>query len=208
MIQVIDKAPAATLRQWWVKIPKSILKSEGVDRELEDTQRYIYDEIAFALSKKDPDWIEYLSGFLESNDPNRRCSALFALFTEAEPTDELRSSLLAAFKSKNIYLKGSAIQGFIQIGYYPLSDTDLSNISDQWLAAWAMQYQCVARPKEAEKILIESLKSKNPYLRKFACDIIGDQEIDHLKSLIEPLLEDPNKEVANVAAYNYYEMLA
>lgn len=204
MIEAIDNATVATLRQWWIKIPKTLLKSKELSSDIEENQRYIYDEIAFALSKADPEWVEYLSGFADSNDVNRRCSALFVLSTEAEPTNELKASLLAAFRSKNTYLKGSALQALIQIGHYPLADSDLADITDEWLSAWAMQYRCLANPKNSETILTDSLKSENNYLRKFACSIIGELEIEHLKPLIKPLIEDPDQEVASTAAYNYY----
>ncbi len=207
MIAEIDEANATQLRQWWVKIPKTLYKSAGLKPEDEEAQRLIYDEIAGGLSNVDDGWVDFLTGFIDANDVNRRCSALFFLTNAGMDTDAVKAALDSAFKSKNLYLKGTALQGYIQINYFPLIESDFDTVNDEWLSAWGMKYMCKAYPRQKIEILEDALKSKNPLERSFACDIIGSELIEHLKPQLKPLLKDKNEHVAEAAAYIYHEIL-
>lgn len=207
MIEKIENASATELRQWWIKIPKSIYQSESLSRDNPDHQRLVYDEIAYAIIEKDKEYVSFLMGFAASNDPNKRCAALFFLSCSEDCPIEIQEHILSASRSKNTYLRGTALQCFLHLKYYPLTKEELANITDEWLAAWAMSYRCAAFPQEKIALLTSSLKSKNPYIRSFACDIIGDQFIEHMKPLLKPLLKDRDPSVASAAGYNYHEVL-
>ena len=205
MIEPIDNADIAKLRAWWKKLPTDIAEIEGMSGE--DSERFLYDEIASGLVAKDPDWLSYLTPFAGSGQPNQRATALFFIATNGSAGGEVEALLIKAFRTKDNYLRGTALQGFIHIKAFPLKPRDIEELSDPWLAAWGMSYLSAADPRERITTLTRALKSKNPYMRAFACDIIGDQFIEHLKPKLKPLLKDRNPMVADAAGYNFYEML-
>ena len=205
MIELIDNATTSQLRAWWQKIPADLAEIEGFSDE--DSKRYLYDEIASGLVAKDPDWLEFLTPFATSGHPDQRASALFFIAANSNGGKDVEALLMQAFHTNDKYLRGTALQGFIHIKSFPIQRRDLEALDDPWLAAWAMNYLSDAYPRERITTLTRALKSKNPYIRAFACDTIGDQFIEHLKPKLKPLLKDKNPMVANAAGYNYYEML-
>ena len=205
MIESIDNANTAQLRQWWQKLPADVPETE--DMEKEDRERFLYDEVGSKLLENDPEGLSFLTGFAESKNVSQRASSLFFIANNCADKAATESLLVKAFHSNDLYLRGTALQGFIQTKIFPLKRNELETISDDWLAAWAMSYTSAAYPRNRITTLCSALKSKNPYMRAFACDIIGDQFIEHLKPKLKPLLRDKNPMVADAAGYNYYELL-
>jgi len=202
MIPEIDNATKADLRSWWVNLPESLVRK--------DSQEFVLDEIAWALSRKDPEWIAFLTEYAYSEDLNRRASAVYFLASKLNRTPATEQILLDAFHSGVLLLQVRSLWGCIHSDFFPLTKEDiasLDNSADERLPALGMTYLCYAFPKERIAILRSALRNENPRMREYACDVIGDEFIQELKGDMEPLLQDTDTEVAECAKYNYCEML-
>jgi len=65
-----------------------------------------------------------------------------------------------------------------------------------------MVYLSRASPEDSIRILREALHSSNPRMREYACDEIGDRDIDDLKNEMRTLLGDVDIRVAEAEASN------
>ena len=121
------------------------------------------------------------------------------------PTSRIRAALVREFYSEEPGLKKCALWGFIHLDFFPLERAALSvliNGGDQRLAALSMVYLSRASPEDSIRILREALHSSNPRMREYACDEIGDRDIDDLKNEMRTLLGDADTGVAEAAASN------
>ena len=202
MITEVDKATREELRNWWVQPLPRLIR--------EDSEDLILDEIAYSLSKKDPDWIDFLMQYAYSEDLARRGSVIYFLAGKTSRAPKIESVLRDAFFSRIPRLQATALQGCIHTCLFPLTKDDIASLdglTDERLSAWGMTYLCYAFPEERIALLKHSLRSENPRIREFACDVIGDELIQELKNDMEPLLKDPEPRVAESARYNYFDML-
>ena len=191
----IHAAPFAQLLRWW----------DGVEALPEDFQEDGLDEVAYALSKHIPEGIQTLKRSVDGVDDERRRSALYFLAFPDIADEQIRAALIREFYSGMPPLKKCALWGFINLDFFPLDRAALSvliNGEDQRLAALAMVYLSRACPEDSLRILREALQSPNPRMREYACDEIGDRDIDDLKNEVRTLLEDVDASVAAAAASN------
>ena len=133
------------------------------------------------------------------------------LATNEGTSPELNKVLLDAFYFEDERVRMNALMAMVGHRKYLLSKSALETVKmakDPRMEAWAMTYCCYAFPEERTAILKNAVASKNPRMREFACDVIGDEFLYDLKELMESLLTDTNKRVAQSAQYNYYEMLS
>lgn len=192
---VIHEAPLAQLLRWW----------GGVEPLPEDFQEGGLDEVAYALSNHQPEGVQTLKRSLDDPDVKRRRSALWFLACPGIADEEVRSALVRAFRSEESILKVCALWGFIHLDFFPLERatlTALMNGEDQKLAALAMVYLSWACPEETVQILRQALQSPNPRMREYACDEIGERDIEELRDKMRKLLGDADTRVAEAAAGN------
>lgn len=95
--------------------------------------------------------------------------------------------------------------GFIHLDFFPLDRAALNVLilgEDPRLVALAMVYLSRACPHDSLRILREALQSSNPRMREYACDEIGERDIDVLMNEMRSLLGDADPNVAAAAASN------
>ncbi len=190
----IDDASLTQLLRWW----------EGTDLLPEDFDEDGIYEVAYALSTHKPEGVQTLKRFLESSDMLRRRATLHALADPEIADAEIRAALITAFRSEDPALITAAFWGFIQLQYFPLEQSAIKALMegmDQRLAALAMVYLSQACPDDSVSILRGALQSPNPRMREYACNEIGDRGIVELKDEMRTLLDDPDADVAQTAAY-------
>jgi hypothetical protein len=190
----IHGASLNQLLRWW----------DGIDSLPKDFEDGGVDEVAYALSKHVPDGVRALKRSLEAGDVQRRKSALYWLAFPDKADEQVRTALVQAFRSEPA-LKTPALWGFIHLGYFPLERASLDAVmegDDQRLTALAMVYLSHAHPEESIQILREALRSRNPRMREYACDEIGDRGIEELKDEMRLLTDDADTDVAQAAARN------
>ena len=171
----------------------------------EDFQEDGLDEVAYALSKQNPEGVQALKRYLDAADLERRRSALYFLAFPDIADEQIRATLIREFNSGEPTLKRCALWGFIHLDFFPLERAALSVFlhgEDQRLAALAMVYLSRACPDDSLRILREALQSSNPRMREYACDEIGDRDFDVLKNEMRTLLGDTDPNVAAAAASN------
>jgi hypothetical protein len=191
----IHAAPLAQLLRWW----------DGVEALPEDFREDGLDEVAYALSKHNPEGVQVLKRSIDTADVERRRSALYFLAFPDIADEQIRAALVKEFYSEEPGLKKCALWGFIHLDFFPLERAALSvliNGEDQRLAALSMVYLSRACPEDSIRILREALHSSNPRMREYACDEIGDRDIDDLKNEMRTLLGDADTRVAEAAASN------
>jgi hypothetical protein len=191
----IHAAPLAQLLRWW----------DGIEALPEDFHEDGLDEVAYALSKHNPEGVQALKRSIDVTDMKRRWSALYFLAFPDIADEQIRAALIKEFYSGEPTLKKCALWGFIHLDFFPLERAALSmliNGEDQRLAALAMVYLSRAYPEDSLRILREALQSSNPRMREYACDEIGDQDIGALKNEMRNLLGDADPSVAEAAASN------
>lgn len=191
----IHQAPFEQLLRWW----------DGIDPLPADFSVGGIDEVAYALSRHRPEGVAVLKGFLEAGDLERRCGALRFLATPTIADNEVRTALVRAFHSSERNLRYTALWGFIHLGYFPLARVELQPLldsDDQRMAALAMVYQSWACPEDSVRILREALRSRNPRMREYACNEIGDRDIKELKNEMRLLAADIDSAVAQAASDN------
>jgi hypothetical protein len=191
----IHHAPFEQLLRWW----------DGIDPLPADFSEGGIDEVAYALSKHPPEGVGVLKRFLEASALARRRAALCFLAWPEVADEEVRAALLRAFYSEDRDLRYTALWGYIDLNYFPLERAKLTTLldaDDQRMAALAMVYLSHAFPEDSVKILREALGSPNPRMREYACDEIGDRDIEELKSEMRMLLGDKDTRVVEAAASN------
>ena len=102
-------------------------------------------------------------------------------------------------------LRCTALWGFIHASYFPLERAELQSLvdsDDQRMAALAMVYLSWACPEDSVRILREALRSPKPRMREYACDEIGDRDIEELKEEMKLLVADADSAVAKAAVAN------
>lgn len=190
----IHNAPLDQLLRWWERnepLPK-------------DFNVGGFDELAYALAKH-PEGIMMLRKFLEAGDLERRSAALRFLATPGIADEEVRAALIRAFWSADPEFRCIALWGFIYLSFFPLKRDDLQALldgADQRMAALAMVYLSRACPEDSVPILREALQSSNPRMREYACDEIGDRDIEELKGEMRLLVDDVDAKVAQAASGN------
>jgi len=70
------------------------------------------------------------------------------------------------------------------------------------MSALAMVYLTRAHPEQRVEILREALASGNPRMREYACDEVGDLDIEELKERLADLVNDPHGDVREAAKAN------
>lgn len=177
----IHDAPLEQLLRWW---------SGAISPPIGFEEGYL-DEVAFALSKHQPDGVATLKHWMYSDDLDRRAAALYFLAYPDVADEEVRDALTRAFDDGPGDIKYRALWGFIDLEYFPLERRRVSHLlesDDQRMAALAMVYLSRAYPSEAISILGAALLSLNPRMREYACDEIGDRGISELSEQMRALL--------------------
>ena len=192
----IHDAPLQQLVVWW-NDPGSLAVT------LDEGQTLA--EIAFVLSKHASEGLKILKASIDGVCALRKRAALSVLAWPELADDDVRTSLLNAFLSPDDYTRTTVLLGFINLGYFPLSEIQISeclNSSEDRLAALAMIYQCRASPKNEVSILRLALQSSNPRIREYACDEIGDRQLSGLATEMGALLKDADKHVVQAVKNN------
>lgn len=191
----IHNANLDQLLRWW----------DGSDPPPAGFEDEYLDEVAYALSKAGPSGVAALHSSLDAEDIQRRRAAVYFL---AEPRffdEEVHGALLRAFESADLSLKTAALWGFMHLGRFPLGRAEVARLMrrrDERIAALAMCYLSRAFPSETVTILRVGLRSRNPRMREYACDEIGDRGISELSAELRPLLDDRDEYVAQSAQSN------
>ncbi len=191
----IHDAPLSKLLSWW----------DGAEPPLADFEEGFLDEVAFALTKYQPEGIAALKLSLGSDDWQRRSAALGALAYPELADEQVRVALVQAFHNGSQQDKYAALWGFIRLAYFPLGKDHIDPLGideDERMSALAMVYLSRARPAEAVQILGAGLRSPNPRQREYACDEVGDRGIGELSDRLRPLLADADPAVAEAARSN------
>jgi hypothetical protein len=163
-----------------------------------------FDVVAYALAKY-PEGVAVLREFLEADDLERRSAALRFLAWPGIADEDVRAALIRAFWSADREFRCIALWGFIDLSFFPLSRVDLQPLlegADQRMAALAMVYLSWACPEDSVTILRDALRSTNPRMREYACDEIGDRDIEELKEEVRLLVNDADPDVAETARLN------
>lgn len=101
----------------------------------------------------------------------------------------------------------SAIAEMIRCGQFELSVADQATLegrNDFQISGWVFAYRVYESPPSVQLALLqEGLSSLNPRIREQVCDIVGDNHMTEIRSLLEVLFEDPEPFVAEAARYNH-----
>ncbi len=192
----IHNAPLDQLLRWWER-------SESLPGDFDVGG---FDEVAYALAKY-AEGVAVLRKFLQSGDLERRSAALRFLAKPGIADEEVRTVLVRAFGSDDPEFRTIALWGFIDLSFFPLKRADLQPLldgADQRMAALAMVYLSRACPEDSVAILRDALRSTNPRMREYACDQIGDGEIEALKEEMRILVKDTDPDVAQTAQLNLW----
>jgi hypothetical protein len=192
----IHNASLEQLLRWWER-------SQSLPDDFEVGG---FDEVAYALTKY-PEGIAVLRTFLKAGDRERRSAALRFLAWPGIADEEVRTELIRAFWTADPEFRCIALWGFIHLGFFPLKRADLQPLldgTDQQMAARAMLYLSRACPEDSVAILRDALRSTNPRMRDYACDEIGDREIEELKEEMRLLINDTDPDVSQTARLNLW----
>ena len=191
----IRTAAVDQLLRWW----------HGMDPPHEGFEDDYLDEVAYCLSEAGPPWVTALKQSLDSDDTQRRRAAIYFLARPSLVDEEIRTALLRAFRARELALKTAALWGLMHLDYFPLDPSEVERLmrhEDERIAALAMCSLSRAFPDETIMILRAGLRTKNPRMREYACDEIGDREIIELSAEMRPLVGDEDSDVAQAARSN------
>ncbi len=191
----IHNATLDQLLRWW----------DGSDDLPSNFEEEGLDEVAFALTKHRPEGISRLSKSLDDPDLDRRDAAITFLAGTGTVDQRVIGAMHLAFHTGIPRLVNTVLHRCIAIGHFPFSRNDLQPFAvgpDERLAARAMVYLSHAEPDNSVAILGDALASRNPRMREYACDEIGDRQIGELKDAMGALIADPDPDVASAAASN------
>jgi len=192
----IHDAPYEQLERWW-------RGTDSLPRDFDD--KWDIDEVAYGLTKNDPEGSDLLRCSLYSDSIRHRRAALCCLSGPSRDSAELRKAIDDAFATGDQDLVTTAFHCYWRLSYFPLDEGAVDSIlarSEERLAACAMLYQSRAEPSRAVEILRTALTSPNPRCREYACDEIGDRGLKELRDLMMPLLQDGHQDVAASARAN------
>lgn len=179
----IHDAPLDQLLRWWER-------SESLPQDFEVGG---FDEVAYALARH-AEGIAVLRTFLQSTDLERRSAALRFLGQ-------------SGVWSGDPELRTIALRGFVELDFFPLTRADLQPLlegANQRMAALVMVYLSRASSADSVPILWDALRSTNPRMREYACDEIGDRELEDLKEEVRALVNDTDPGVAEAARLNLW----
>ena len=191
----IRNAPLRRLLRWW----------DGTDPPPAGFEGEYLDEVAYALARAGPGGVAALRHFLDAEDVPRRRAALTFLAEPHLADEAIQAALMRAYRATDSSLQTTALWGFMHLGYFPLSRAEMEQQmrhGNERTAALAMCYLSRAFPSEAVALLRAGLQSRNPRMREYACDEVGDRRITVLSAALRPLLHDPDEDVAQAARSN------
>ena len=192
----MEGATFEQLVQWWssVEVPKW--------GESRDT---FFSEVACALVRYDERGVSFLKRYTRDEDIAKRKAALWFLADKRSIDDEIVEAISEAFCSGNQDLKTTAIWCYINSERFELKEQTVEQLlrdADERMSALAMIYLTRAHPEQRVEILREALASENPRMREYACDEVGDFDIEELKRILAGLVNDPHSDVREAAKEN------
>jgi hypothetical protein len=195
-----ENASVPQLIRWW--------NGDDVPEWSKETALFLH-KTANALGRAGDEGVEFLRSQVESEDLYKRYLALNKLANPQTADERIVQCLIDTFRrppsDNSEIIVGSkilALNGFVQIGKYPLERSEVESLLDNnesWLAAAAMVYLSHAFASETIDILSAGLESNDPVVRGHACTEAGFRHIRSLKDKVVGLLKDSDEYVARSA---------
>lgn len=195
-LKEMEGASFEQLFRWW--------SSDEVPNWGESRDTF-FSELACALVQNDEQGVSFLKRYTKDENVAKRKAALWFLADKRIIDDEIIEAISEAFRSGNQDLKTTAIWYYINAERFELKEQTVEQLfhdADERMSALAMVYLTRAHPDQRVEMLREALASENPRMREYACDEVGDFDIEELKGRLAELVNDPHSEVREAAKAN------